>query len=120
MQKSGSCTLNLEKGETKTISLDPIIIPLYNRSRKTRLASLVKFGGYMAENICPIVYRELIGDGMDFNTNHAKLLNHIYYKKGLVAEDPTFSHKFYMSDQDTIIQLYEGDIFDLNFCQFFI
>ena len=35
MQKSGSCTLNLEKGETKTISLDPIIIPLYNRSKNT-------------------------------------------------------------------------------------
>jgi O-acetyl-ADP-ribose deacetylase (regulator of RNase III) len=113
--KSGKCTLILDGG--KSIPLDPIIIPLYNGSRKTRLASLAKFGGHREENVCPMVYRELIGDGVDFNTNDKQLQNDIYYKKGQVAEDPNFSYQFRIGDQDTVVQLYKGDIFDLNFLE---
>jgi hypothetical protein len=115
IEESGRCVLNLEYG--KPIPLDPVIIPMFSKSRGTRLAFLVKFGGLISDNYCPIVYRELSGDATDFNTTDIGLLKRLYPMKGLVSEDPAFSYQCYMGEQDTLLQLYKGDIFDLNFLE---
>ena len=114
-QKSGSCRLCLPEGES--ILLDPIIIPLKNHSRSQRLAALVRFGGYQFQGRGSILYHQLTGDGAQFCTDDRALFKKLYEKKGFVSEAPVFAHDTMLLDGKIRVQLYQGDIFDLNFME---
>lgn len=114
-QKSGKCFIIFEHGDP--IRLDPIIIPLLKRSQEVRFASIARFSGYQSYDQCPIVYRVLTGCGIHLNTNNSILFRRLFQKKGLVSETPSFSHQFSFPGSKIQIQLYKGDIFDLNFLE---
>ena len=112
-QWTGDCYLCIN--DTNKLRLDPIIIPLKSKERSLRLASLTRFFGRQTEDRNDILYHELDGNGISFNTNDSKLFKKLYHKKGLVSEHPTFSRQYKMPLSALQLQLYIGDIFDLNF-----
>jgi hypothetical protein len=114
-QQCGACRLCLPAGQP--IRLDPIVIPLKNQSRGKRLAALVKFGSFQSQERGPILYRELTADRVSFRTGDPHLFKQLYEKKGFVSEAPNFKHQTMLLDGKITVQLYEGDIFDLNFME---
>lgn len=114
-QLTGSCRLCLP--EKEPIQLDPFVIPLYNRSRGQRLAALAQFRGFQLQQQGPVCYHELKGDGRRFHTDHPFLFKQLFEKKGLVSETPEFIHRTLLLDGKVTIELYQGDIFDLNFME---
>lgn len=118
INETGSCRLILPVLETNIkIQLDPVIIPLKNGNNGLRLASILYIGAYQSAERCILEYRELSGDGTVFSTNDERLTRGLYFKKGNVSESPEFQQEFNLFNGRLKLQLYMGDIFDLNFIE---
>jgi len=113
--QTGDCFLCIS--DTCKIRLDPMIIPLKSKDRDFRFATLSRFYGYQTTETNPIVYHELCGDGVVFTTSNPDLFRKLFATKGLVSELPSFSRQYTMPESDIMLQLYQGDIFNLNFLE---
>lgn len=116
--ETGECHLVIPvHQEGVKIQLDPVIIPLRNRSKSLGLASILFIGAYQCADRCLLEYRELSGAGAVFCTNDERLTKELYFKKGNVSESPNFPKEFNLFDGRLKLQFYKGDVFDLNFLE---
>lgn len=119
---AGDCFLLSRENPDFRLELSPTVIALRDEELQESIAVISNYRGDSGdiigrfENRGLLKYRELTGQGKTVYTCDERLFTNIYYKIGTLLEEPEFKKHFYlMENRDFKIDLFSGDIFDLNF-----
>ncbi len=106
------------------LDLSPVVIALRDEDLRESLAVISNYRGDAGDIIGRfeshglLKYRELTGTGKSVFTYDERLFSGMYHKIGSLLEEPEFKKHFdLVENRDFQIDLFNGDMFDLNFLQ---